>query len=463
MLKKPVKPNFGSKNMDVAQLPYSAKLEQAILARILYDSDVIDAVYKYINIDGFFYDELNIALWSAINTEYKKGEYISVATISETIRVSGNVPLSQYVMALAVMDECFISVNQLISICLKCTEYAIRRNVNRISGHLYFNSTKLESDALDVLGEASDGISSIYAHIAQIRESGMKEATTELFEVLAKIQANRDIGIPSSIKALNSQIKGYRNGNLIVIAASTGEGKTTLAWQEAVSMAKSGNAIGYVSLEMSMSELLLISLSDETKIGINRIVSNEVYGNDLNRLSDCISGFKSLPIKFSDKAGLKVGEIKAIARTWKKTDDIKALFIDHLHLAYDDIDHSNNTEQRFTNIANKLKELAKELNIPVIALAQLSRKDKSEKTRKHIISDIKYAGGIEQAADVVLLLYRPAIHGVPDKDFSEAQIIVGKLRLMERNDVDCKFTGTSFIDSAPTYDNKSPDDDLMPF
>ena len=282
-----------------------------------------------------------------------------------------------------------------------------------------------------------------------MKERSLSDAASELQKELADIQIapNGMLGIPSSLHGINNAIKGYRKSNLIVIAASTGEGKTTLALQDAHHSLKQNIPIGYVSLEMSTQELMMMMACAELGIDTQDILQGGCDMQKVIDVSNYVSKIEKMPLKITDRAGMTIGEIKAIAKGWKDKFGIKQLFIDHIHLANGDVEYSN-SEQKFTDIANKLKELAKELEIPVIALAQLARKELSDK-RMHQVTDIKYAGGIEQAADVILMPFRAEHHGIEtdgsgDSTKGKAVIIIGKLRLLPKQNIKCNFTGMKF-------------------
>lgn len=444
--------NFSLNDQDLHILPHSEKIERKILAYICNNPDVLPLAFRNLKFDGIFYNEFHIKIWECIVCFSNDDMVINPENISEHFKVIGELEISTYVKTFSILSEWFINPIHFNNYLLKLNEYSIQRNIHRIGFHLNTESLNTNKDALELLGEASEGLDKIYQHHASMTENTMEGAVEDLYKTMFEANSSGGLlGLPSALSSINEKIKGYRKGNLIIIGASTGEGKTTLAWQDAVNLAEMGYGVGYISLEMSMTELAVIGASDRLKIPSSNILECKLLEREQTALTTYMNALKSYNLKISDKSGLRIGEIKALARMWVKNNDIKILFIDHMHLAYDDIDHGSNVEQRFTNIANKLKELAKELNIPIVSLAQLSRREKSDKNRPHVISDLKYAGGIEQAADVILLIYRPFIHGFETNEHGGsnkdlAYIIIGKLRLMDKRDIQCRFTGTSFID-----------------
>lgn len=445
------KTNFNLSSYDLNKLPYSEKIERKVLAYASNNIDVLPIAIKFLKIEGIFYTEWHQKIWNVILEFSNDGLLINPENLSEYFKAQNEPELSVYVKTFGITSEWFSTTPYFEKYCLLLNEFLISRVIHRLGYFLNQNALKSEIDKLDLLGQASEGLDKIYQHIAGMKEKSTGQAIQNIYNTIAQVATseNKMLGLPSSLKSLNERIKGYRKGNYIVIGASTGEGKTTLAWQDAVFLAAQGIPVGYISLEMSIEELAVIAASDRLKINSADILEGNFSDSDQKRLSDYMDWFKTLPIYISDDPGLKVGEIKARTRMWVKNNSVQIVFVDHIHLAYDDTE--DGTEQRYTNISNKLKELAKELQIPVVALAQLSRREKTDRKRKHVNSDLKYAGGIENAADVILLIYRPFIHGIEEDEHGNSMketafIIIGKLRLIEKRDIECRFIGTSFVD-----------------
>lgn len=446
------KTNFNLSTFDLDKLPHSEKYEKKVLAFVSNNIDALPLAFRYLKIEGLFYTDWHQKIWNQIIDFSNDGVLINPENLSEHFKAQNESELSVYIKTFSILSEWHQNIASFEKYCLLLNEFLISRVIHRLGYFLNQNALKSEIDKLDLLGQASEGLDKIYQHIASMKEKSTEDAVSNIYKTIVEVSTseNKLLGLPSTLNSLNDRIKGYRKGNLIILAASTGEGKTTLAWQDAVNLAALGIPVGYVSLEMSREELIIIAASDRLKINSSDILEGRINQDEQTKLTNFMDWFKKLPIFIIDEPGLRMGEIKSMSRMWVKNDGVQIIFIDHLHLAYDDVDH-NNPEQRYTNIANKSKELAKELNVPVVSLAQLSRREKSDKTRKHVISDLKYAGGIEQAADVILLIYRPFIHGIENDESGNslketAFIIVGKLRLMDKKDIECRFLGTSFAD-----------------
>jgi len=427
-------------------LPHNPEVEKQVLGYFVIQQHEFEKYYKYLSAKGMFYEPIHQKIWDLIKEKRSLGIVFRPEDLKAHFNAQNDRESAIYVSVLHSF-QCLPS--EILPLCLKLNEYWIQRTFYRMGHYIIKNSIGEETDKLSLLGNISDSTSKIFLHIAGMKERSLNDAGKELIDELAAIQIapNGMLGLPSSLSGINSVIKGYRKPNLIIIAASTGEGKTTLAIQEAHHSLKNNRPVGYISLEMSTQELMLMMACGELGIKTETILEGNGSMENVIAVGEYIGKIQKMPFYVTDRSGMTIGEIKAIAKMWRDKYGIEELFIDHIHIANGDVEYPN-SEQKYTDIANKLKELAKELGIPVIALAQLARKELSEK-RMHLVTDIKYAGGIEQAADVILMPFRPEMHGIEtdidnNSTVGKAIIIVGKLRLLPKRNIKCNFTGMKF-------------------
>lgn len=442
------KVNYSLNELDLKPLPADNGLEKMVLGLFLDVPSLVEPLRKYISIEGIFYGENNSRIWDAI----KKVVDFKIVANQENVKGffvrKGDLEMANYVMYLS---TCSGNIADIQRYCLKLFEIAVLRNIIRI-GYDINQKGYARNDALDLLITASNGIGKLYEHIAGMKTKTLQDGIDELGAELIEISNSPDgmLGIKGTLPALNNITKGYRKGNMIIIGASSGEGKSTFMLQEASCMVLLDIPVGIISLEMTQSELLLKICCEKLNIDISDALSGKLSSTDLSRISDFLGQMKKMPLFISDTPAMKIGEIKATARMWKSRHKIQALFIDHLHLANSDFQHLN-AEQKYTDIANQIKEVAKELGIPVITLAQLARKDNITEKRMHVMTDLKYAGGIEQAADLVIMIFRPEEHGIEETSDGEstkgkAIIKVAKMRLLPKGSVKCEFDGLRFKD-----------------
>ena len=431
-------------------LPKNTEVEKKVLGYLVKHQNDFDVYYKYLKPKGMFYDDINDKIWQLI--VQKQSSKVSYQANDLKAEFMAKNDKEAAFEALGIISNACLP-SEMQNLCLKLNEYWIQRTFYRMGHYILSNAMNEDVDKMELLGNVSESTSKIFLHIAGMKERSLNDAATELIQELCAIQLspNGILGVPSSIGELNNVIKGYRKSNLIILAAGTGEGKTTLALQDAHHSLKAGIPIGYISLEMATQELMLVMACSELGIDTKDVLQATTDQRKIELVGSYIDKIQKMPLHITDKAGMTIGEIKAIAKGWKDKYKIQQLFVDHMHLINGDVDYPN-AEQKFTDIANKLKELSKELEIPIISLAQLARKEQSDK-RMHQVTDIKYAGGIEQAADVVILIFRPSHHGIEtdskgNSTIGKAKIIIGKLRLLPKKNISCTFNGLKFAEES---------------
>lgn len=441
--------NYNLSELDLQPLPSDSKLEKMVLGLFLDVPSLVEQMTKFIQIEGIFYDNMNLKVWSGIKAVSNFKMKADVKNVEGYFERLGDNETVLYVQCLSAYSGEFYMTKQY---CLKLFELAVLRSIIRI-GYDINQKGYARNDALDMLSDASNGIGVLYEYMANMKVRTLADGIDELANELVEISNSPDgmLGLKGTIPSLNNIFKGYRKGNVIVIGASSGEGKSTFMLQEASFIATNGDPIGIISLEMTQSELLLKICCEKLNLDIELALSGRLSAEDMSRLSQMLGVIKKLPLHINDTAALKIGEIKATARMWKNKHKIKILFIDHLHLINGDFNYTN-SEQKFTDIANQVKELSKELDIPIVELVQLARKDNLTEKRMHVMTDIKYAGGIEQAADVIIMIFRPEEHGIEETSEGEstkgkAIIKVEKLRMLKKGMVKCEFDGLRFTDA----------------
>lgn len=443
------KVNYSLNDSDLTVLPSDIKLEKMVLGLFIDVPVLVEQMSRFLAIEGIFYSIQNESVWKAIHSVTAFKMIPNKDNLIGFFTRKGDKETADYITMLCMSAGEIFMIKQY---CLKLNEIAISRNIIRLSFELNQKGVA-QYDALDLLAEASNGIGKLYEHIAGMKAKTLADGIDELAQELVDIANSPDgmLGIKGTIPSLNNIFKGYRRGNMVVIGASSGEGKTTFALQEISFIASSGMPVGVISLEMTQAELLLKICCEKLDLDIDAALSGRLSTEQLSEVSRMLGIIKKMPLYISDTPAMKIGEIKATARMWKNRNKIKILFIDHMHLANSDFQHGN-SEQKFTDIANQIKELAKELDIPVVSLAQLARKDNLTEKRMHVMTDLKYAGGIEQAADVIIMIFRPEEHGI-DEDSEgnstkgKAIIKVEKLRLLKKGMVKCEFDGLRFTDA----------------
>jgi replicative DNA helicase len=234
-------------------------------------------------------------------------------------------------------------------------------------------------------------------------------------------------GVPSGFQHLDQMTSGFQNSDFIVLAARPSMGKTALALGIALAAARNGFSVGVFSLEMSAEQLTLRLLSAESGIGHHNIRNATISSDEWMDLTNVAAQLAEMKVFIDDTAMLNIMDLRAKARKLKAEHGLQFLVIDYLQLLHSNKKHENR-HQEVSDISRSLKALAKELNIPIIALSQLSRAVDSRMDKRPMLSDLRESGAIEQDADVIMFLYRDAVYNPEAENPALAELIIGKQR-----------------------------------
>ena len=285
----------------------------------------------------------------------------------------------------------------------------------------------------------------------------------ERIDKLANSKGNLS-GIPTGYTDLDKKTAGFQDTNLIIIAARPSMGKTALALSMAKNMALVSNkSVGFFSLEMSAQEIALRLLCMEAKVSSHDVMMNKISDQQRQLLTSASNKLFKSPIFIDDTPGISPLELRAKARRLKSEHDIGIFFVDYLQLM-SGVGNTENRQQEISMISRSLKATAKELNVPIVALSQLSRapEQRGAKDRRPQLSDLRESGALEQDADVVLFIYREDMYeryeeGYQQQKEDTAEIIIGK----QRNGP----TGTiylTFLSEYARFENRAMEYDLPP-
>jgi replicative DNA helicase len=249
------------------------------------------------------------------------------------------------------------------------------------------------------------------------------------FQHLSEIKSHTKgiTGIPSGFNQLDQMTSGFQNGDFIVLAARPSMGKTALAMGIALEAARNKCAAGIFSLEMSAEQLTLRLLSAESAIGHHNIRNATISSDEWIDLTNVAAQLAEMKIFIDDTAMLNIMDLRAKARKLKAEHGLQILIVDYLQLLHSTKKHENR-HQEVSDISRSLKALAKELNIPIIALSQLSRAVDSRMDKRPMLSDLRESGAIEQDADLIMFLYRDAVYNRETENPGLAELIIGKQR-----------------------------------
>jgi replicative DNA helicase len=429
--------------------PQAIDLEEAVLGAMLIDEKGVNEVIDILSPE-VFYKKSHQVIYESIQRLFKESEPIDLLTVSSDLKKNKN-------FELAGGDFYLINLSQKVSSSAHIEFHSriiqqkyIQRKLISISNEIIQKSYNESTDVIDLLDEAE---SKLY-DVAQNNIKGSSETAQNLV-----IQAKKRIeeiskkeglsGVSTGFEKLDRLTSGWQPSDLIIIAARPGMGKTALA----LSMARNISVqkkipVAFFSLEMSSVQLITRLISSETGLSSDKLRTGKLADHEWQQLNVKVSDLESAPLYIDDSAALTIFELRAKARRLASSYGIKLIVIDYLQLM--NIGSGNKTgnrEQEISTISRNLKALAKELDIPVIALSQLSRAVETRGgTKRPILSDLRESGAIEQDADIVSFLYRPEYYGITEWDDDmktpsegQGEFIVAKHRNGALDSIKLKF------------------------
>ena len=378
--------------------------EQSVLGAILINPRaVLDAVSILHPSD--FYLPQNAAIFEAVYELFSAGDVVDSVTISERLRQSGHYDpdtTPQYLLYLAEFTPSSANTQRYARIVY---EKAMLRALISASEQIAQNCMA-EAGEFSLLMDQAEQLIYDLSHGRRINEMRpIAEVVDEAYTRISELfNGNRELGgIPSGFSELDAKIGGLSRSDLILIAARPGIGKTSLALNIASHVAlKEKKGVAIFSLEMSGEQLVSRMISSLALVDSSRLRTGDIRPDEWTRLAEAVSILGDSPMKIDDNAGGTVQEIKAKLRREK---DIGLVVIDYLQLMRSG-SRSENRVQEVAEISRSLKIMARELDIPVVALSQLNRASESRKDKKPMLSDLRESGSIEQDADIVIFLYR---------------------------------------------------------
>lgn len=416
--------------------PQNLDAERSLLGAILVDSDAIVAVADVVSPDSFYSPQHQI-VYGAMQSLYEKRQPIDVVTLTNEIKKMKKLKEVGGTAFVAELSNVVSSAANIKHYAQLVAEAYVKRRMIALStemSDLAFDDSKGVNDIMDIAEQRVFALSQTQNKKAFLP---IKDTLVESFERLDELQKNGGEmrGVPSGFADLDHCLSGFQKSNLIILAARPGTGKTAFSLNMAQYMTVvAKRKVGFFSLEMSREELVDRLLVSQAEIDAWRLKTGKLDQQDFLKLSDAMGVLADAAIYIDDTPGLSVFEMRTRARRLKTEYDIDMLVVDYLQLASGRT--KDNRVQEVAEISQGLKNIARELKIPVLALSQLSRavENRAEKTPQ--LSDLRESGSIEQDADVVMFLYRK------DDDIREAvNLKVAKHRNGGMADIDLYFRG----------------------
>lgn len=437
--------------------PQAVDIEEAVLGALMLEKDALTAVIDILRPECF-YKEANQKIFRAIHSLFHTAEPIDILTVTHALKKSGELEIVGGPYYITQLTNRIASAANIEFHARIILQKYIQRELIRISSETIRDAYEDTSDVLELLDSAEKNLFAIAEGNIRRNFEDMPALISKAIKEIehASNQVSGVTGVPSGFTELDRVTSGWHKSDLIIIAARPGMGKTafvlSLARNAAVKFKK---PVAFFSLEMSSIQLVNRLISSETEITSEKIRKGQLAHHEWEQLNAKIVPITQAPIYIDDTPALSIFELRAKCRRLVAEKKVELIIIDYLQLMVAGTDNRNgNREQEISTISRSLKAISKELEVPIIALSQLSRAVESRGgVKKPQLSDLRESGAIEQDADMVMFIYRPEYYDL-DQDESGnstqgiAEIIVAKNRNGALKSVNLKFIGhlTKFTD-----------------
>lgn len=396
---------------DLRLIPNDEDLENAVLGAILLDSDAINSVTGIITNPKFFYSNRNRNVWEAMQQLTSDDKPIDSVTVFEQLKAKHKSAGKEIALQISQLTSGIGSSANIETHATFLKELYVRRKlieISEISQQSSYDNTLDAFDTYDKLLSELDGLNN---EISRVRTETFRQIIeTKLTHLKEAANSNSYVtGVKTFLNELDRVTLGFQQQDLIIIAGRPSMGKTALAIDLATKQAMGLELpVAIFSLEMSASQLADRILASNTEIPLENIRKGGLKFNEWQIVDSKAERIKYFPLYICDKGGLNINEICSIAKNWKLKHGIGAIYIDYIQLITNNgLNRNANREQEISSISRRLKQLAKELNVPVVALSQLSRACEARADKRPMLSDLRESGAIEQDADMVIFPFRP--------------------------------------------------------
>ena len=422
--------------------PNDTLAEQAVLGSMLVSKDAVQAAVEVLKEEDF-YREDNREIYAAMMDIYSVGQEIDMITLTEQLKLRGSLERVGGTQNLATLIDNVPTTSNIENYVKIVEEKSTLRNLIQVANDI-IKTGYSQTEELDAIIEKSEkGIFDLVQNRNSKGFSSMKEILVDAFDSIEKMYQNKSrlSGIESGFVDLDDKISGLNNSDLIIVAARPAMGKSAFVLNIASYVAMHDKVpVMIFSLEMSKEQLVKRILSSESEIDSMKINNANLESEDWLKLGEVSGKLSDVPIYIDDTPSLSAAEIRAKCRKAKLEKNIGLVVIDYLQLMESKTNISSR-QQEISEISRSLKILAKELNIPVIALSQLSRATESRADHKPMLSDLRESGSIEQDADIVMFLHREDYYNKDTEKKGVAEVIIAKNRNGEVGTVELAWLG----------------------
>ena len=442
--------------MDLGKVPpHDIEAEQAVIGSMLTDKDAVSNSIEILKEDDF-YREDNKLIYTAMLNLYNRAEPIDLITVKSELEAMGKfeqIGGYEYLSELPLKVPTTANSIKYIKIV---KEKADLRNLIKAANEIIDLGYDPTEEVDDIMESAEKKIFDLMQNKNQKGYTQIKDILVENFAKLEELYNKKQhiTGVPSGFADLDYRTAGFHGSELILIAARPAMGKSAFALNIATNAALRAKVpVAIFSLEMSKEQLVNRILCSEAMVDSNKVRTGKLEDEDWAKLAETIGPISDSGIYIDDTPGISMMEIRAKCRKLKLEKNIGLVIVDYLQLVQSGNKRITSREQEIADISRSLKILAKELDVPVIALSQLSRAVEQRPDHRPMLSDLRESGSIEQDADIVMFLYRDDYYNEDSEKKNIAEVIIAKHRGGSTGSVDLGWLGnyTKFVNLAKNF------------
>lgn len=432
--------------------PQAVPLEEAVLGALMLDREALPLVMDILRPESFYLEAHQLIYKAAIRL-FERSNPIDLLTLTEEIRKAGDLDKVAGGYYLVELSNKVASAANIEYHARIIAQKHIQRELISVSTRTIRDAFEDTTDVFNLLDEAEKGLFGITQNNLSRSYESMGSLSSKVLKQIEELSKKADglTGVPSGFTDLDRLTSGWQPSDLVIIAARPGMGKTSMVLATALNAARDfGKGVALFSLEMASTQLVQRLISMEAEIAGSKMRNGKLEDYEWQQLQSTVERLNAVPIFIDDTPAINIFELRAKCRRLKQQYDIQLIIIDYLQLMTGSTDNSKggNREQEIASISRALKSLAKELNVAVIALSQLSRAVETRGgSKRPQLSDLRESGSIEQDADIVAFIYRPEYYQIMEDENGQsnkgvAEFIVAKHRHGALDTVKLKFTDT---------------------
>lgn len=408
--------------------PHSEEAERGVLSSILVDEKSIDRIIHLLNGDDFYFPA-NRVVWNSIVALVNDNKPVDIVTLASRLKETEMLQKAGGIEYISALVGIMPNAANIVYYANIVKDKALLRNLIKETGNIAEKCFTHVGEVSELLDEAEKNVFRIAEYKLKSEVQSIGIIVKDTFEMLEALYKKRDsiTGVPTGYIDLDKMTNGFQKSDLIVIAGRPGMGKTAFALNIALNAAsKYDKSIAVFSLEMSSGQLVQRLLASEARVESSKLRSGRLNMDEWTKLAEVAGRLNDYKIYIDDTPAISSLEIRAKCRRLKREGKLDLIIVDYLQLMSSA--KGDNREQQISEMSRSLKALAKELNVPVIALSQLNRSVEGRNDKRPVPSDLRESGAIEQDADIIIFLYRDDFYNKESKYPGIAEVIIAKHR-----------------------------------